>query len=83
MVLKKTDRLTNEPGVHGVAQIGNRGVTYVLNLRGAQVFGDRFDTENHEEGEGENGLDVVKAGGKEGIQVNDVIGKWNFSKREF
>ncbi len=54
----------------------------VLDLRGAQIFGNRFDTENHQEGERENRLDVVKAGGKEGVQINDVFGKRNFAQRE-
>jgi len=35
MVLKKTNWLANEPGVYGVAQIGDRGVAHKLNLRGA------------------------------------------------
>ena len=32
--------------------------------------------------ESENRLDVVKTGGEEGVQVNDVFGKRNFSQRE-
>src|SRR4029077_8828528 len=35
MVLEKTNRLANELGVYGVAQVGDRGVAHKLNLRGA------------------------------------------------
>jgi hypothetical protein len=58
-------------------------VAHKLNLRGAQILGDRFDTEDHEQGKEENGLNVVKACGQERVQVNDVIGEGNFPERKF
>ena len=82
MVLEETDGLANDLGVDVVAQIGDGGVADVLDLRRAQIFGDGLDAEDHQQREEENRFDVVEAGGKEGIQVDDVIGERNLSERK-
>ena len=83
MVLEETDGLADQLGVNGVAQIGDRGVADVLNLRGSQIFGHGFNAEDHQESEKENCLYVVEAGGEKGIEVNDVIGEGDFAERKF
>ena len=48
MVLKEANGLLDDFGVDVVAEIGDGSVANVLNLRGAQIFGDGLDTEDHE-----------------------------------
>src|SRR5580704_4385546 len=82
MMLKEADRLADDLGVNVVAEIGDGGVSDILNFRRAQIFGDGLDAKNHEQREKENRFDVVETGRKEGIEINRVIGEWNFSERE-
>src|SRR6185369_1590706 len=83
VVLEETDGLADQLGVNRVAQIGDRCVADVLNLRGSQIFGYGLDAEDHQEREKENCLYVVEAGGEKGIQVNDVFRKGDFAERKF
>src|SRR5580698_1550595 len=82
MVLKETDWLANDFCVNVVAEIGDGGVADVLDLRGAEIFGNRLDTEDNEQGEKEYRFNVVKAGWKKGVEVDDVIGERNLSERK-
>ncbi len=64
-MLKETDRLANNLAIDLIAQVGNRGVARVLNLRHAEVLGDALGDEQHNERQTENGPNVVNARRKE------------------
>src|SRR6266436_8155934 len=63
VVLKKPDGLANDFRVDLVAQVGDGGMTGVLDFGYAKIFGYALGNEKHNEGEAENRPNVVNARG--------------------
>jgi len=63
-VLEKSDGLTDELSIELIAEIGDRRMADSLNQESAPKFRNGFGKEHHEEGDGDNGPDIVKDGGK-------------------
>src|SRR6202044_528691 len=65
IVVKESHRLLDDLHVNAVAEIGDAGKANILDQGAAEIFGDRLDQKNKQQGEGEDGPDVVDAGGNE------------------
>src|SRR4029077_9592286 len=71
MVLKKSDGLAKNFGKHAIAQIGGRGMSDILNLRGAQIFRNALGDKNYQQRNTENRPYVMEVRGREEpVQIN-------------
>ena len=80
--LEETDGLAHQFFINLVAQIGGRGLTDVLNLHDAEIFGHRLDHKQKNQGDAEDRPDVVDAAGHEGIQIDDATAEGQLEQRQ-
>jgi len=59
LLLKKSNRLADDLCVDAVPQIGDGAVSHVLNQPHAAKLAQRLEREEHEQGNGNHGPDVV------------------------
>jgi hypothetical protein len=81
--MEETDRLLHDFHVNAIAQIGDAGEADVLDQSAAEIFRKGLHQENEEQREGEDGPDMVDAGGDEVVHVHDAVGAGNLEEDEF
>jgi hypothetical protein len=71
-MLKKTNWLAQYVGINVVSQIGDGSETGILNLRSANVFGHGFAKKENDQGNGEDRPNVLDAGWKKIIEIENL-----------
>ncbi len=81
-MLEETDGLAKDAGIDLVPQIGDGSEAGILNLRGTDVFREGFCKKEYDEGDGEDGPDVVDSRGEIIVEINDFAAPGNCAERQ-
>ena len=73
-MLEETDRLPHDLCVHLVSKIGDAGNSRILHERVAEELGNRFADKDKENCNGEQCSNTMNLVGKEGVQINRLVG---------